>query len=228
MYDSEPDKARDSEIIIDMRYKCIIFDCDGVLVDSEAISSKVLVEMAKSVGLKLELDFTIERFSGVSLKDTLKYIEDRIERSLPSNFEKEYRKNTYSAFKRELQPIPGIHNLLDRIKIPYCVASSGPVEKIRLNLTTVDLIEKFENHIFSSFEIGSWKPDPGIFLFAAEKMGFQPNECVVIEDSISGVKAAKAGGFDVFIYVNNRNLKEVELKDKNVFNNMNDLDSLLE
>lgn len=227
MYDSDSDIAGPIEIIFDMKYKCIIFDCDGVLVDSEAISSKVLVKMVKSEGLDLDLNFVIKNFSGVSLKNTLKYIEDRIERRLPANFEKEYRKNTYNAFRAELQPIPGIHDLLDRLKIPYCVASSGPVVKIKLNLTTVNLIDKFEDRIFSSYEIGSWKPNPGIFLFAAEKMGYQPHECVVIEDSIAGVEAARAGGFDVFIYVNNRNIDEAEFKDKNVFYNMNDLDSLL-
>ena len=210
-----------------MKYKCIIFDCDGILVDSEAISSKVLIEMVKSVGLNIDLDYAVKHFSGISLKSTFDYIEGMIGKSLPVEFEKEYRKNTFKAFKTDLKPVNGVHDLLNRITLPYCVASSGPLEKIKLNLKTTNLIEKFENKIFSSYEIGSWKPDPGIFLFAAKKMGYKPNQCVVIEDSMAGIKAAKAGGFDVYALVKNRNENVLENTGVNVFYDMNNLDSLL-
>ncbi|MCK5102583.1 MAG: HAD-IA family hydrolase, partial [Cyclobacteriaceae bacterium] len=162
-----------------------------------------------------------------SLKSTFDYIEGMIGKSLPVEFEKEYRKNTFKAFKTDLKPVNGVHDLLNRITLPYCVASSGPLEKIKLNLKTTNLIEKFENKIFSSYEIGSWKPDPGIFLFAAKKMGYKPNQCVVIEDSMAGIKAAKAGGFDVYALVKNRNENVLENTGVNVFYDMNNLDSLL-
>lgn len=211
-----------------MKYKCIIFDCDGVLVDSETITCKVIVEMAKSVGLHIDLDFAIKRFSGESLQRIFAYIEERIDAPLPNDFEPVYRKKTYAAFKNEIQPIKGVHALLDRINVPFCVASSGPVKKIKLNLSATKLIDKFNDNIISSFEIGSWKPEPGIFLHAAEKMGFKPNECVVIEDSIYGVTAAKAGGFDVFAYVNDPNENAFVNTDVEVFYDMNHLDELLE
>jgi HAD superfamily hydrolase (TIGR01509 family) len=208
-----------------MKYKCVIFDCDGVLVDTETISYTVLIEMTKSLGLNINLDFAIKNFPGISLKSVFQYIEDRIGYNIPIDFEKEYREKTFAAFKNELKPIEGVHNLLDRLKVPFCVASGGPLEKIRLNLTIAKLLNKFTDNIFSSYEIGSWKPDPGIFLFAAEKMGYKPNECVVIEDSLAGVKAAQTGGFDVYVYIKGK--KVFENTNVHFFYDMNNLDSLL-
>ncbi len=210
-----------------MKYKCIIFDCDGVLVDSEGISITILVEMANSVGAEIKMKYALENFAGKSLKSVFEYIEKLIEIKLPDSFEKEYRKRTFEAFKTELKPIKGIHNLLDKISIPYCVASSGPTEKIKLNLTIAELIEKFENKIFSSYEFGSWKPNPEIFEYAAERMGFKPNECVVIEDSLVGIIAARKGGFDVFGFTKEENRNVFESEGAKVFFDMEKLYELL-
>jgi HAD superfamily hydrolase (TIGR01509 family) len=188
-----------------MKYKCIIFDCDGVLVDSEGISNSVLIEMAKEIGVKITHEYALENFSGKSLKNCLAYIENVLGEKLPNDFESRFRNKTFSAFKTDLQPINGIHELLNQIEVSFCVASSGPPEKIKLNLTTTHLINHFEDRIFSSYDIGSWKPNPEIFLYAAKKMGFEIAECVVIEDSITGIQAAKAGGFDVIGFVNDNN-----------------------
>ena len=210
-----------------MKYECIIFDCDGVLVDSEGISNSILVEMANSVGAKIELKYALENLAGKSLKSVFQHIEELIEKKIPNSFEKEYRERTFKAFKTELKPIKGIHNLLNEISLQYCVASSGPTEKIRLNLTTTKLIEKFENKIFSSYEIGSWKPNPEIFEYAAKKMGFEPNQCAVIEDSIAGIIAARKGGFDVFGFTNKQNQKAFENEGAKVFFDMEKLNELL-
>ena len=177
-----------------MAYKCIIFDCDGVLVDSEGISAKIFQQMAKEIGFEMDHETAVDQFAGASMPENLKFIEENIEGDLPENFEKEFRNRTYSAFKTDLKPVQGIKQLIKRVKVPFCVASSGPVKKIRLNLTVTNLIKKFEGRIFSSYEIGSWKPEPGIFLHAAKAMGFLPHECVVVEDSDAGIKAAAAGG----------------------------------
>lgn len=211
-----------------MKYKCVIFDCDGVLVDSESISTKVFMEMAGSLGFKMDFDFAVEKFSGTSMKSNLKFIEDNIEGNLPADFEKVFRKRTYDAFKTGLKPINGIHDLLNKITIPFCTASSGPIEKIRLNLTLTNLIDKFKNNIYSSYDIGSWKPEPGIYLHAAKTMGFEPNECAVIEDSEAGIKAAKAGGFDVFAIANKSKRGEFKKLGANVFFGMEELFGLLE
>lgn len=210
-----------------MRYKCIIFDCDGVLVDSEEISNRVHIEMVKEIGLDIEMEYAMEKFSGKSLNSIFEYFEERIGKKLPNNFESEFRRRTFELFKTDIQAIPGIHDLLDKISIPICVASSGPLEKIKLNLTSTNLIEKFNNNIFSSYEIGSWKPDPGIFEHAAKSMGFEPKDCVVIEDSISGINAAKRGGFEVFGFTNGINKGTFKNEGIKVFHHMEALITLL-
>ncbi len=211
-----------------MKYKCIIFDCDGVLVDSVSISNQVLIDMAKSVGLHMDMELAMNMFSGASLMNAFEYIESRIETKLPDTFENEFRTRTFKAFKKDIKPIDGVRNAIEQINVPYCVASSGPVNKIKLNLTVTNLIDKFDDeHIFSSYQINSWKPEPGIFLHAADKMGFSPNECVVIEDTVEGIKAAKAGGFNVFGYVDKSNKNHLSDEGVLVFNDMNNLIHLL-
>src|SRR5665648_73992 len=210
-----------------MKYKCIIFDCDGILVDSEAISSKVFIEMAETLGLNIEMEFAMENFSGVSLKSTLEYIETHAETELPDDFEKEFRRRTFELFKTDLKPVNGVPELLNRINVPYCVASSGPLEKLQLSLTTTNLIHKFKNRIYSSYDIGSWKPNPEIFLYAAKEMGYEPKECAVIEDSLAGVKAAKAVGFDVFAFASERNKNTMKELEATVFFDMKELYQLL-
>jgi HAD superfamily hydrolase (TIGR01509 family) len=210
-----------------LKYKCIIFDCDGVLVDSEEISNSVLIGMANEIGAEIKMDYALENFAGKSLKSCFEHIENIIGKSLPKTFENEYRNRTFSLFKTDLKPIAGIHKLLDKIPVPFCVASSGPVEKIRLNLTTTNLIDKFENKIFSSYEIGSWKPNPEIFINSAKNMGFKPNECAVIEDSVAGVRAGIKGGFDVYGFANKKNESELKKEGAIIFFEMNKLMELL-
>ena len=210
-----------------MKYKCIIFDCDGVLVDSEEISNSVLIQMANEIGAEIKMGYAIENFAGKSLKSSLEYIEKLTKKPLPNTFEQEYRNRTYSAFKTDLKPINGVHTLLNQISVPFCVASSGPIDKIRLNLKTTNLIQKFENRMFSSYEIGSWKPNPEIFEYAAKQMGFKPSECAVIEDSLAGIRAGKKGGFEVFGFATNKNKTEFIKEGAKVFFEMDKLFELL-
>ena len=200
-----------------MKYKCIIFDCDGVLVDSEAISAKVFKEMITELGCHLDFETILTQITGTSMKENLKFFEECMGKVLPNTFENEFRKRSYEEFKANIQPIPGVHELIRKVKVPIGVASSGPINKIRLNLTTTGLIDKFENSIFSCFEIGSWKPEPGIYLYAAKQMGFEPKECVVIEDSEPGIKAAKSGGFDIYALADKKNKSNFKKLGANVF-----------
>jgi HAD superfamily hydrolase (TIGR01509 family) len=211
-----------------MKYNCIIFDCDGVLVDSEAISAKVFQEMILELGAEIDFETVLEQITGTSMKENLRFFSENIDGELPDDFETEFRKRSYEAFKTDLKPTKGIHDLLKKIKVPVGVASSGPVEKIRLNLTTTNLIHFFGKNIFSSYEIQSWKPNPEIYLHAAKKMDFKPAECAVIEDSMAGVKAAKAGGFDVFVFSSEANKTTFKELGATVFFNMDELESLLE
>jgi len=209
------------------KYKCIIFDCDGVLVDSEAISTGVLVDMANALGANMDYKQSLIAFKGKSLTTCIDVISKRIDNTIPIHFEQDYRINTFEAFRKQIQPIKVIKEVLDKLKVPFCVASSGPENKIRLNLEVAGLLPYFENHIFSCYAIQKWKPKPDVFLWAAKTMGFKPNECLVVEDSVSGVKAALAGGFDVFGYTEHDYEDELQALATNTFNSMNKLIKLM-
>jgi HAD superfamily hydrolase (TIGR01509 family) len=209
------------------KYKCIIFDCDGVLVDSEAISTGVLVDMANALGANMDYKQSLIAFKGKSLTACIDVISKRIDNTIPIHFEQDYRINTFEAFRKQIQPIKGIKEVLDKLKVPFCVASSGPENKIRLNLEVAGLLPYFENNIFSCYAIQKWKPKPDVFLWAAKTMGFKPNECLVVEDSVSGVKAALAGGFDVFGYTEHDYEDELQALATNTFNSMNKLIKLM-
>ena len=211
-----------------MEYKCVIFDSDGVLVDSETISARIFLEMAGELGFDLDFTSAVEQFSGNPMRENLQFIKENIDGELPAGFEKEFRNRTYEVFKIDLRPIEGIHALIDKLGIPFCVASSGPMEKIRLNLSLVNLLDKFENKIYSSYEIDSWKPEPGIFLHAAKNMGFAPKECVVVEDSAHGILAALAGGFQVYALGIGEKKKTFESMGARVFESMKELEKLLD
>ena len=210
-----------------MKYKCVIFDCDGILVDSEPITAKVLVSMTNDLGLHIDLEFVIQEFMGRSLNYIMQYLDGLTNGGLPENFELEYRRKTYRAFQNELKPIDGIHSVLEGLEVPFCVASSGPLEKMQNNLRTTGLIDIFQDKMFSCYEIQSWKPDPDIFLYAAKKMGYQPSECAVIEDSVVGVQAALAGGFAVYAYSKNGRSDYMDMPKIVVFEDMAELKTLL-
>jgi HAD superfamily hydrolase (TIGR01509 family) len=206
-----------------MKYKCVIFDCDGVLVDSETISAKIFQQMAAELGFEIDYKSVLEQITGTSMTENLRFFGENIKGDLPADFESEYRKRSYEAFKTKLQPIKGVHELLDKIKVPVGVASSGPVEKIKLNLTNTGLLKYFGNNIFSCYEIGSWKPEPEIYKHAAKTMGFKPGECAVIEDSEVGVKAAVTGGFNVYGFANGKNKTAFNKLGVTVFSEMKEL-----
>ena len=208
--------------------KCIIFDCDGILVDSETIANQVLLSMSASFGLKMTMAEATKKFNGRRLKRIFEIIEELTNKKLPDSFETEFRKQTFEAFKTDLKPVQGVQEFIEKLTIPYCVASSGPTEKIILNLTTTGLLHKFENKIFSSYEINSWKPDPEIFLHACKQMGFKKEECIVIEDSVAGVIAGVTGGFKVFALANENNAQDLISEGATVFYNYEELATVLQ
>jgi len=211
-----------------MEVKCIIFDCDGVLVDTEKIGNGVLLSMAAEHGFEMKLEDAYRDFNGRNLKECFIHIENAIAKKLPDNFESEYRERSFEAFKTQVKPMEGIVEFLNKLKIPYCVASSGPVDKIRLNLEVAGLLDRFENKIFSSYEINSWKPDPGIFLHAAKEMGFAVKDCIVIEDSKAGVMAGISGGFKVYGFANGYNNEDLEKEGAELFSNYEELNFLFQ
>ena len=209
------------------KYKCIIFDCDGVLVDTEVTSNQLLVDMANKYGANIDLDFAMKHFKGSHFSDCLAIIKTLVKEDVPQSFENEYRTELDKQFKATVEPIKGVKEVIENLKIPYCVASSGTVDKIRLNLDLVGLLPYFEGKIFSCYTIKKWKPEPDVFLLAAKTMGFKPEECLVIEDSKLGVLGAKNGGFDVLGYTEHDYYNDLESLATKTFNNMNDLLEML-
>jgi HAD superfamily hydrolase (TIGR01509 family) len=208
-------------------YKCIIFDSDGILVDSETLSARVFQEMAMELGFEMDFERAKEQFGGISMKENLQFIQENLQVPMPENFEKEFRSRTYEVFKKELKAVPGIIDLIAKLQVPFCVASSGPLEKIRLNLGLVGLLELFEGRIYSSYEIGKWKPDPGIYIHAATEMGYKPEECLVIEDSAAGIRAAILGSFMVFALASKSRKEHFEQLGAVTFEDMKELETLL-
>lgn len=207
-------------------FKCIIFDCDGVLVDSESMSIGVLLKLGKKIGFELKEELAVERFSGVALQQVLHYMEEQTQQKFPSTIIDDYRQLSYKAFRQDIQAVPGIPSLLEQLTVPFCVASNAPQEKIRLNLGLLQLLPYFGEYIYSAYDIERWKPEPDLFLHAAQNMGFAPKDCAVVEDSLAGVQAATAGGFTVFGYARGHRARELSKAGAIVFDHMDKLPQL--
>ena len=178
----------------------IIFDCDGVLVDSELISNTVMSETLTTIGPPTSYEECLELFLGHSWRDCLKIIEDRTQKIMPDDFYDKYMEKVFTRFEKELKPVKGIEKALDNIFCKFCVASSGPHEKINKTLTITGLIEKFKGNIFSAEDVKRGKPHPDLFLHAASEMDASASHTIVVEDSNAGVKAGVAAGMTVLAY----------------------------
>jgi len=180
--------------------KAIIFDCDGTLVDSEVLTNEVLVDAVAEHGLTIPLSEAVSVFRGRKLADCVTEIEQRLGRPLPEDFVAQFRARMIRAFELRLQPVDGALDLVRSLRQQFCVASSGPREKIELSLSLTGLLPFFQSSIFTSYEVGLWKPDPGLFLHAAQAMGVRAADCAVVEDSLPGIHAGLAAGMQVFAF----------------------------
>jgi len=178
----------------------VIFDCDGVLVDSEPIAIRVDVEMFAEVGLTVSEQEIIDRFVGRSPEILISAVEERLGHPPPDGWEERANKRLRRAFEAELKPIDGIEEALERIGLPVCVASSSPPARLRFKLELTGLYERFVGRMFSAVEVANGKPAPDLFLHAARRMGVEPADCTVVEDSRYGVQAARAAGMEVLGY----------------------------
>ncbi len=179
-------------------FDLVIFDCDGVLVDSERLAVRTEVEILSELGWQLTATDIVERFVGRSAAYMHQEIERHLGRSI--DWEAEFEPRYQEVFERELVAVPGVVEALDEIAAPVCVASSGSHDKMQFTLGKTGLIDRFAGRIFSVDEVAHGKPAPDIFLFAAERMGASPDRCAVIEDSVSGVTAGLAAGMTVFAF----------------------------
>lgn len=191
-----------------MPIDAVIFDCDGTLVDSEPLANQVLVEYATEFGVAISLEEALESYVGGSMADCVDDMEKRLGRKLPESFVPELRARMATRFRKHLRAMDGAEETLAALRIPFCVASSGPPEKIELSLRITGLLPWFEGRTFSAYDVGYWKPDPRLFLYAANAMGVSPDRCAVVEDSLRGIQAGIAGGMTTFAFRARGNLPE--------------------
>lgn len=175
----------------------VIFDCDGVLIDSEVVSTRSTVEALATLGYDISESEVARRFVGRSYASLKKEIEAEWGRSLPDSFEADVEQRTLNAMATSLQPTKGVQDALPRLKLPRCVASSSSVDWITAGLEKTGLLQHFEPHLFSASMVENGKPAPDIFLHAAREMGVPPDRALVIEDSLPGVQAGYASGATV-------------------------------
>ncbi len=175
----------------DQNFELVIFDCDGVLVDSEVISCRAHAETLTRHGYPVTSDQVLERFLGVSDREARQAIEAELGRRLPDDFESQVKQATLQFYAGDLQAISYVGEAIAAIGLPKCVASSGTPEKIHHGLTCAGLYDLLAPHIFSASQVKRGKPAPDLFLFAAEQMRAAPQRCLVIEDSIPGVTGAR-------------------------------------
>jgi HAD superfamily hydrolase (TIGR01509 family) len=183
--------------ILNAKVDLIIFDCDGVLVDSEVISCRAHAATLTRHGYPITAEQVLNRFLGVSDREARITIETELGRSLPADFEAQMKQAALQRYADELRLVPCMAETIAAINLPKCVASSGTPEKIRHGLTCAGLYDILAPHIFSAVQVKRGKPAPDLFLFAAEQMQVPPARCIVIEDSVPGITGALAAGMSV-------------------------------
>lgn len=178
----------------------VIFDCDGVLVDSEVVAVTVMQRVLGDLGWVLTIDEIVERFVGGSKSNFDSQVEEYLGRSLDPGWGERYAPWYQEAFERELRAVPGIELAIDALTMPTCVASNSSHERVRSSLGLTGLLDRFDGRIFSAQDVKHPKPAPDVYLIAAQRMGVSPARCVVVEDSKFGVQAARAAGMRVLGY----------------------------
>ena len=205
----------------------VIFDCDGVLVDTELVANGVLAGLISEMGIPTTLEDAMSTYMGRSWASCLEIVERKLGAPAPDDFRERYKAGVLAAWKQELLPVPGVVDALDAISLPMCVASSGERERIRLTLELVGLLDRFEGRLFTANEVANGKPAPDLFLHAAARMGFEPAATVVVEDTVPGVLAGRAAGMRVLAFARFIAADDLNAAGGEVFEDMSDLPRLL-
>ncbi|MEO8906639.1 MAG: HAD-IA family hydrolase [Microbacteriaceae bacterium] len=206
----------------------VIFDCDGVLVDSEPLAAKVSQAVLADLGWQLGIDEIVERFVGAAAGSFERQIEEQLGRPLNPGWNEKYSSWYRDEFERELKPIAGIESVLAALQLPFCVASNSSHDRVRQMLTRVGLLDYFDGAIFSAEDVEHGKPAPDLFLHAAAVLGVDSSRCLVVEDSRFGVAAARAAGMAVLGYAGGLTPAEwLEGPDTTVFESMSELPELI-
>ena len=210
-----------------MTPKCIIFDCDGTLVDSEDVTNRIIAEMASELGITMTGDEATATFGGKTLDSVLYKMRELSGKEIPDDWLPRLIKKVSESWKTELNPVNGVRELLENLNISICVASNGEPIHVNQSLEMTGLRGFFDGNIFCASDVGVPKPAPDLFLYAAKKMGFKPEQCIVIEDSISGVMAANRAKIKVYGLVKMCSAEELENAGAIPFTNMRNLPALL-
>ena len=179
-------------------FDLVIFDCDGVLVNSEPLTNRVYVQMLGEYGHQVNTEEYLREFSGAVMYKRLEVTSQKLNWNPPSNFLSIFNERLSLLTESELTPVPGIHDLIDSLSVPICVASNGSREEILLRLRIAQLTERFGSAIYSGLEVAHPKPAPDVYLAAAKGFNVPPSRCIVIEDSVPGVTAAVRAGMKVY------------------------------
>lgn len=193
---------------MDGRFDLVIFDCDGVLIDSEVISTRTLIETLASHGLSVDLDYVRRTYLGRSVTTVKADYRRLVGRDLAEGFETELLARLYAAYRRELKIVDGVRDLLDWLPLPYCMATSSGTERARLSLEVVGLLPSFAGRTFCASMVARGKPAPDLFLLAARTYGAAPARCLVVEDSIVGVQSGLNAGMTVWRFVGGSHLRD--------------------
>lgn len=208
----------------------VIFDCDGVLVDSEAISNRIMAEAIEAAGVPITYDECRARFVGGTLQRVIDTVEEWRGKPLPAGWKEDFEARRNDAFRRELEAVPGAAATVEVVRnsgTPLCVASSGSLAKMALTLELTGLRPFFGDNLFSADMVAHGKPAPDLFLYAAEQMGQVPENCVVVEDSLLGVTAAVAAGMRVLAYTGEAEADALKAAGAQPFDAMAELPELL-
>ena len=207
--------------------KCVIFDCDGTLVDSEPLTNKVIAEMAGELGIKMTWQEATSMWGGKTIDAVVYGMRELSGKDLPESWVPRLTQKVSEAYKYDLVPMDGISEVLDSLKVAKCVASNGRPGHVEDSLKLTGLYKYFEDRVYTASEVAKPKPDPALFLYAADKMGFSKEECVVIEDSITGVTASVRAGIRVLGLVKMVSKDELIKAGAEPFTNMRELPNLL-
>ena len=209
------------------KVKCVIFDCDGTLVDSEPLTNKVIAEMAGELGIEMTWEEATKLWGGKTIDAVIYGMKELSGSDLPDDWVPRLVQKVSEAYKYALVPMDGISEVLESLKLAKCVASNGRPGHLEISLKLTGLYKYFEGRVNTASEVANPKPDPALFFYAADKMGFSKDECVVIEDSITGVTASVRAGIRVLGLVKMSSKEELIEAGAEPFTNMRELPKLL-
>lgn len=188
-------------------FDLVIFDCDGVLIDSEIISARMLIAELAGMGVSIDMSYVAHHFLGRSYPTVMKVINKDFGVNLTPEFEQNYRTRLLAAFEKDLKPIPHVHEVLTTLSVPWCIATSSSPSRAKQSLHITGLSDVVGQRLFTASEVANGKPAPDLFLLAAARMGAEPARCLVIEDSLNGIRAARAAGMPVWRFVGGSHLR---------------------